>query len=333
MDTQKTRSIISQITRGTLYGLIIFLASAVIVEAYTRYSAGALLQPGDVTSSIIRDGAITYLDLQSEILIGKQHLGTSTDNGLIYFSMNEGATTSLNFNFATSSLFMGLGSSTPGAMLSVGGTGIFSNNLYTGNFTATGTTNFGNNSFDWPTDANASGTALMTNGAGTLSWNSPVGGMDELCDTTIPAATTSAICQDFAARDFIRVIFLFNDNAAEVGTPHLRFNADTAANYASAREAEGTADSTDINASGIIVLSTAGDGITVCDIMNFADTNKSVWCVISANNGATAAPQKRVTSGTWANTARIHTVQFIETGGAAFVNAGSRIIVQGSAEN
>lgn len=118
------------------------------VYAATMYSTGAMLQPGDVTSSHIRDNTIVNADINSTANIAISKLSDGGDTGTVpFFNGTRMATsTNLRWNASTSSLDI------------------------QGGLSVTSTTTIRGVAYTWPSADGSTQQTLSTNGSGALSW-------------------------------------------------------------------------------------------------------------------------------------------------------------------
>lgn len=82
---QKNNSIKKRVAIALNIFAMFMLAVSLIsgAQAYTRYSPAAQLQPNDITSTMIKDGTITNVDVSSAANIALTKLATSTDYSLM----------------------------------------------------------------------------------------------------------------------------------------------------------------------------------------------------------------------------------------------------------
>lgn len=136
-------------------GIVLAFLFPIIAGALVSYPPGSLLQPGDVTSSIIRDGAILNVDVNAAAAILTSKLEGGNGDGTIPYSDYGHLSTSTNLTYATST-----------KTLTVAG----------GVIAATSTC-FGTSCQTWPTGDGTAGQFLETDGAGTLSYGTPAATM------------------------------------------------------------------------------------------------------------------------------------------------------------
>lgn len=131
---------------GVLVGMPLLYANS--VYALVSYPPGALLQPGDVTTSHIRDATIVNADVSTSARIDALKINSGLPAGGILLANGTTIATSSALKFATST-----------------------SDLYVlgGRVHAT-STNFGGFPQTWPTDDGTANYSLTTDGAGTLSW-------------------------------------------------------------------------------------------------------------------------------------------------------------------
>ncbi len=114
----------------------------------TIYSAGSLLQTGDVKTEHILNGTITNADVSNTAAISATKIAGGSNSGLLMLSTNKGMATSTLVSFATSTNTLNV----------------------TGNLAVTATTTLNGVSYAWPSADGTSGQVVQTNGAGRLSW-------------------------------------------------------------------------------------------------------------------------------------------------------------------
>lgn len=151
----------------------IFLGFAFSAIAATQFTAGTLLQPGDVTTTHILNNtilntdintlaAIVYskldltngvvnADVSSTAAISALKIAGGTPAGLVVLTNGTQLATSTNFSYATSTNKLTI----------------------TGQLSVSASTTFRGVEYNWPTAQSASSTALMSDGAGKLIWDTP----------------------------------------------------------------------------------------------------------------------------------------------------------------
>lgn len=118
------------------------------VSAFVQYSTGALLNPGDVTSSHIRDGEIVNADVSSTALIDPLKLKGGTLSRALWFDAGNRVGTSSLFTVTTT---------TPTLTIN-------------GGLVVASTTRLNGVTYTWPSADGSNGQGIVTNGSGTLSW-------------------------------------------------------------------------------------------------------------------------------------------------------------------
>ena len=146
----------------------LLLAVGTPVAAATVYTAGSLLQTGDVHSSHILDGTILNVDINSAAGIGLEKLDVGPTHNNVFFDNYGTFATSTALTFATS---------TP--KLTV-----------TGQLAVTASTTLNGVEYNWPSADGTSGYSLSTNGAGKLSWTN---GAASYIVTAINSGTTTTV--------------------------------------------------------------------------------------------------------------------------------------------
>lgn len=151
MDTNKFSKIIIGILFAGVALVMSWGALSDIASAIVTYPPGALLQPGDVTSSHIRDATIVNADLSASADIQIQKIKTGGGQGLLYFSNGTyfASSTKLSFSTTTDTLTV------------------------TGSLAVTATTTFNGVAIKFPGADGSNGQMLTTNSAGQLSWTTP----------------------------------------------------------------------------------------------------------------------------------------------------------------
>lgn len=119
-------------------------------SAATTYSAGSLLQIGDVLSKHILNGTILDIDISTSSNILVQKIRTGGQQGSVFFSDGTKFGSSTNFRYSSSTNEM---------------------SIIGGRISAT-STSFNGVNYAWPSADGSSAQALKTDGAGTLSWGS-----------------------------------------------------------------------------------------------------------------------------------------------------------------
>lgn len=135
--------------------------------AASVYSAGSLLQVGDVKSSHIFDGTIQNVDISNNAAIDATKIKGGTA-GTVMMANGTRLATTTNLSFATST-----------NKLSV-----------VGQLSVSASTTFSGIEYLWPSNQGASSTAPMTDGAGHISWNLPTIAASFPTFTTLTATST-----------------------------------------------------------------------------------------------------------------------------------------------
>ncbi len=126
-----------------------FLAPT-IASALLIYPPAALLQPGDITGTMIRNGTVTDTNISATAQIQGTKISPRGVQGSVLLSdgTNIATTTTLTFSTTTNDL-----------------------EVIGGKVSAT-TTSFNGVTYNWPSSDGTNGQALSTNGSKTLSWTS-----------------------------------------------------------------------------------------------------------------------------------------------------------------
>lgn len=142
--------ILNRIYLGVIVCLLLF-GAVQVAQALTNYAPAALLQPGDITGTMIRDSTITNADVSPSAALDFSKLfGGGSDGSVFYQATNALATTSkFSWYVATSTFWVN------------------------GNLQVFGTTTFRGVDYIWPAAQGTSGQVLQTDGNKTLSWTSP----------------------------------------------------------------------------------------------------------------------------------------------------------------
>lgn len=165
-------------------------------------------------------------------------------------------------------------------------------------------------------------------GAGAGIW------WEEIGRVTLGSAANTMTVSSLPNRKYLRLVVLALPGSASNNAVAMRFNGDTANNYAFRSGDNGAADGLTASASALSLSVTAISSISMMtfDIVNLATSAKLVHgTFIDQGAGATAAshPQHREMSGKWVNTSTvISSVTIYDTGSVTFA-AGSEIIVLG----
>lgn len=144
----------TQIKKWVLYAVLLAMGAVVTAplatQALVNYPPAALLQPGDIINSMIRDNNITDVKIASTSAIQSAKIKVLGGDGFIHFTASNAIATGTNLYYDATG-----------------------NKLYvaTGELFAS-TTYFGGAAYTWPSADGGSGQALQTNGSGTLSWAS-----------------------------------------------------------------------------------------------------------------------------------------------------------------
>lgn len=134
-----------------MFSVLAGFLSPIGVAFATIYSAGSLLQIGDVKTEHILDGTIKNVDINSTAAISGTKVAPGGAGGNILYSASSQIGTSSSLKYATST----------------GDLYVFGGRIH-----AT-STNFNSVSYNWPSADGAANQVLSTSGAGVLSWASP----------------------------------------------------------------------------------------------------------------------------------------------------------------
>lgn len=157
---------------------------------------------------------------------------------------------------------------------------------------------------------------------------------EEIGRTTLTPAGDTITVSSLAARKYIRLIIDLRSTGGTI-TAGLRFNNDSANNYAWRASISGGAESTATSTSSI--LSDSGGASTsplfcVFDIVNISTEEKLLVGMMNAraSAGAATAPVRVEVAGKWANTSNaISRVDLVNLSGTGDFIAGSEVIVLG----
>lgn len=156
---------------------------------------------------------------------------------------------------------------------------------------------------------------------------------EELGRGTLASPASSISLTGLTARKYLKIIYFAIGSGGTVTNVQIRFNNDSANNYARRTSTDGAADATAINSS--IFLNTTGmingsPNFGVLDVINISNQEKIGIARIATVNGAGAgtAPNRNETSTKWINTsAQITRVDLIASANSFATN--STLIVLG----
>ncbi len=298
--------------------------------------------PADVDS----EGIVVYrpsADQLGRIKADRLGLTRASDSSLYYFRVDESSlfyrsnppNGDVHFYVERATGKSGFGTSTPGEKLGIEGNLLVDATTTTGALVATtSSVKIGGVQYEFPGNDGDASQVLTSDGGGVLSWSTPsAGGLEKLADVTLGSASTTLIAQDFAARDYLRVIFQIVPNESPSANPRMQFNSDAGSNYSDRYSNNGGADSTETSQTGMIMNDAiaGGEAQIVCDIMNRASIQKTVTCLNNRGGSASSAPNRTEMFGLWANsTNQIHTIIYNSMSPEAYFGSGSRIMVFGS---
>ncbi|HEC66970.1 MAG TPA: hypothetical protein ENI23_16970 [bacterium] len=145
----------------------------------------------------------------------------------------------------------------------------------------------------------------------------------------LPVASASIVLENVPSRQFLK-IFIFHGAKASNGNTLLRFNNDTSGNYSSISRENDTARA---SATSIDLMDTLNDTTKfffVVDVVNIADSEKSVVSEgVQILTSAAGTQLIRQVYGTWVNTtAQINRVDIVSSGGN--FPADSRVAIYGT---
>jgi hypothetical protein len=154
---------------------------------------------------------------------------------------------------------------------------------------------------------------------------------EELGRTTLGGAGDTITVNPIGARKYLRIIISVLPSGAI--TANIRFNNDSANNYAYISTTNGSAGVSVTSTDRIVADADAGGGskFVYMDVVNISATPKLASAVVSSENasGAATAPNVRTIAGKWHNTsAQITRVDCVNTAGGDFA-IGSELIVLG----
>ncbi len=173
--------------------VLIALASVlvpVIASAVVIYPPAALLQPGDITGTMIRNGAVTNVNISSTAAIELNKVNADAPNGSVLLQQNGAAGTTTNLFFDPVANTLEIGTSTRGLAATSTGSLYAAGLVQAGTIEATSTLKLRGISYTPPAADGTNGQALTTDGSKNLSWSSPgvPSGTVALYASTTPAA-------------------------------------------------------------------------------------------------------------------------------------------------
>lgn len=190
------------------------------------------------------------------------------------------------------------------------------------------------------TTADSVVTANVTNDAITatkIDWASTGadGGIwwEEIGRTTLGGAGDTITLSSVPVRKYLCVLISLKATGGTINAG-IRFNNDSATNYASRSSANGGADGTSgsVAQAGLAVTDSAADKYIVINLVNIAAQEKILYAstVESNTSGAANVPGKAEVVGKWANTsAAISRIDVINTTGTGDFAIGSEVVVLG----
>lgn len=344
--TNKIKSFIKKkIGAIAAIGAVMLIYSlAVILPGFSAviYSPGSLLQPNDITSSHIRDGAILNADVSSTAAIDFSKLGRSLSTTSLDLATGTAANLSLRFESDTDTgfyltaandiLFVNGGTerfritdnSTEGVHVnSVGGTlpfrygGDTNTNLFYGDSV---NDRIGIGTSTPETLFHVNGTTTVEMGLvvnGTIS-GAGAAGLDDfalLGETTLSANATSVIVSSLPARKHLVALLRWEGLSASRKVV-MRFNNDTGANYS--YSLYGFSSETEAASSSIPLMSQSSNrGYSTVNIMNASSTGNRLVTFQSADDtGSAGTPRYINGGGVWGSTARISSITILLDGTA-----------------
>jgi hypothetical protein len=164
------------------------------------------------------------------------------------------------------------------------------------------------------------------------SIDDPLGGFQELGRVTLASPSGTVSVSGLPPRKYLKIYVRQVPSGGTI-SGRLRFNGDTAANYASKYSLDLSAMSTDASSVvGIIISNTKNQNLfSVTDVLNVANSEKLTNTHSTGNPtaGAANAPEYILGPGKWANTSvQISTVSLNNTGAGTF-GTGTEIVVFG----
>lgn len=156
---------------------------------------------------------------------------------------------------------------------------------------------------------------------------------EELGRVTASSTVTSISIATIPARKYLKIILIVIPTGGTLNIG-LRFNNDSAANYAERGATNGAADALGTSLAQINTKTAvdANRQFTVGEFENVLAQEKlgTMWSVIRGTAGAGAAPERKEGVYKWVNTAaQITRVDAVDTGGTGDIAAGSELIVLG----
>lgn len=175
-------------------------------------------------------------------------------------------------------------------------------------------------------------TAKIANSAVTsakIDWTTSGGVWWQEVGRTTLASISSTLSVSFTAKKYLCVIVNIQTTGG-TATPFIRFNNDSASNYAYRYSGNGAADVTATSQNSIIGFGASFPVQRILDITNNASAEKIVYIrdVVANNTGAGNVPGRNEVGAKWANTStQISRIDIFTTGGGGSFNVGSEIVV------
>lgn len=154
---------------------------------------------------------------------------------------------------------------------------------------------------------------------------------EELARTTLTPAGDTLDCSSIPARKYLRVLLSLINTGGTINSS-IRFNNDSASNYARRLSTNNSADATSGSQNSLTVSSEgAFIQIIILDILNIASSEKLMQSMALAGNtaGAGNVPQRDNGFSKWANTSDSITRITSTNGGSGDYAVGSEIVVLG----
>jgi len=150
---------------------------------------------------------------------------------------------------------------------------------------------------------------------------------------TLTSSADSIVLDPVTSLKFTQLLVHFIPNTV-IDSPDLRFNNDTANNYARRQSSNGGSDSTVINQDGIIASSNgAFTTLIVIEVINITAEEKLVILHLTSSNtaGAGNLPIRTEVVGKWINTSEaINRIDYVESLGAGNFNTDTNLSALGT---